>query len=688
MSGRLFRNLVESFSGPVYPINPRVEEIDSIRAYPSILDLPEAVDLAIVAVPAVHVVSVVSQCLEKGVRGLVLITAGFSEVGGEGPKRQAEVLALVRSRGIRMVGPNCLGVLNTDPAARLDGTFSGFPFPRGNVGVCTQSGALGFVIPDLLRAYQSGLSVMVSMGNKADVGENDLLAFWENDPCTEVCLLYLESFQDPRGFLEVARRVSSRKPVVVLKAGRTSAGIRVAGSHTAALASPDSAADAVLRQAGAIRVEDLQEFFEISALLATQPIPAGRRVAVLTNAGGPGVLCADALEAHGLCIAPFSSELREQLRPLVRPEAQVSNPVDLVGSNDPDLFARCLRLLLASREFDTLLVMFVPIRPGDSSRIARAVFDVRQTVSTTHTMLAIFVEAQPPASELADHRLTIPLFTYPERAARALASAVAYGEMRRRGSGTITEPGRFDHAAVQRIVESRMATGDDWLPQPEVQDLLLACGLPVPRWGIAGSVEDAAELAARLGGSVVAKVNSPTVLHKKASGGVIANLRGDQEVCAAYARLVAKVPDTRGVFIQELVAEGLEVLIGVIWDPTFGHQIGCGLGGSLVEALGRVAFRLLPLTDHDAEDLVQESTLARLLPHDGRSTSNGRVPLVDALLRISALVTCVPQIVEADLNPIRIFPDGSLSVLDARFRLHRVTADASDSSPAIQRPPT
>ncbi len=671
MSGRLFRNLLASFAGPVYPINPYVTAIESIRAYASILDVPDPIDLAFVAVPAAHVVAVVRECLSRGVRGLVVITAGFSEIGPTGEALQDEILTLVRTKGVRMVGPNCLGVVNTAADSGLNGTFSGFPFPSGNIGVASQSGALGFVIPDLLRASQVGLSTLISMGNKADLNENDLIASWRDDPRTDVGLIYLESFADPRGFVEIARDVTARKPIVALIAGRTGAGTRAAGSHTAALATPAAVANAVLRQAGVIRVDELQELAEVTMLLATQPLPAGRRVAILTNAGGPGVLIADALEEQGLLVPPFSSTLQAQLRALVRAEATVRNPVDLVGSNDPELYSSCLRVLLESGEAETVVAMFVPIRPGDSSRIARALLDRRRQAPTSPTLLAVFVESQPPTAELTGAGVTIPTFAYPERAAKALGRVVAYDEARRRVPGRISQLDRIDAAAIRTIVEDRTDATQGrggWLPPFQVQRLLTACDLPIPRWAVASSAEDAVAFGERLGGPFVMKIDSPTVLHKKAAGGILVNIQGAEAIRAAFARLTRAFPDSRGLFLQELLPEGIDALAGVMWETSAGHLIGCGLGGSWTEALGRVDFRLHPLTDRDAEDLIRDNPIGRLLETSGPSEAARWSPLQDVLLRLSALLSLAPEIVEADLNPIRILPDGSLRVLDARFR--------------------
>lgn len=671
MSGRLVRNLLQTFPGPVYPINPRAGTIASVPAYASIDDLPEPADLAFVAVPAAVALEAVTACLRAGVRGIVMITAGFSEVGREGKTRQGELTALIRSSGARLIGPNCVGIAGTDPRAPLNGTFADFPMVPGNAGLGAQSGAFGVVIPERLRRAGVGLSAMVAIGNKADVGENDLLAWWRDDPRTELVLLYLESFQEPRNFLRIAREVASRKPVVVLKAGRTEAGSRAAGGHTAALASPDALADGLLRQAGTIRVDDLDELIDIAALLASQPIPEGHRVAVLTNAGGPAVLCADALEAGGLLLPTFSPSLQDRLRALVRPESQVANPVDLIGSTDPVLFAKCLRLLLESGEADAVIASFVPLRPGDSLPIVRAIDEVAGATPDHPPLLAVLPLIDSPLPDCGEG-CRIPLLSDPGRAVRALARVVRYGEWRRSGGASaVPEALGLDGAALRRIIDVALVRGADagaWLASEEVQSVLSVCRMPVPRWEVVASAEAAVEAADRINGPVALKVDSPTVVHKRAAGGIALGLLGADAVRHAFARVTAAAADARGAFVQEMVDEGIEVLIGVVRDPQFGHAIGLGLGGSAVEALNLLAFRLHPLTDRDAEDLVRSGPLAVMLDRTA-GRSDARKTLQNMLLRLSALVTVVPEIAEVDLNPIRIHPDGSCFVVDARIRV-------------------
>ncbi|WP_169977800.1 acetate--CoA ligase family protein [Tautonia rosea] len=672
MGGRLVRNLLATFPGPVYPINPLAGTIASARAYASIDEVPEPVDLAFVVVPVAAALNVVKDCLRAGVRGIVMITAGFSEVGGEGKTLQGQVASLIRSSGVRLIGPNCVGIAGTDPASPMNGTFADFPMHPGHAGLGSQSGAFGVVLPERLRRAGVGLSAMVAIGNKADVSENDLLAWWRDDPRTEVVLLYLESFQNPRRFLQIAREVSVQKPIVVLKTGRTEVGSRAAGGHTAALASPDALAEGLIRQAGAIRVDDLDDLIDIAALLSSESIPRGRRVAVLTNAGGPAVLCADALGNDGLVLPTLSPDLQGRLRALVRPEARVVNPVDLIGSTDPALFAECLRLLLGSGEVDAMIASFVPLGPGDLPPIVRAIDEVAGSMSDRPPMLAIFPVGDDSPADPIEGRRIVPALSDPGRAARVLARAVRYGEwVRARGSAMVTEAIGLDVAAIRRVLDTARVRGDDsgeWLAPEDVQSVLSACRMPVPRWEVVASAEEAVAAADRIGGPVALKVDSPTVLHKRAAGGIALGLRGAAAIRDAYTRVTASAPDARGVFVQEMVGEGGEVLVGLARDPQFGHAIGVGPGGSAVEALNLVSFRFPPLTDRDAEELTLANPVAAMMPR-GTDRSAAMTRLQQILLRVSSLVTIAPEIAEIDLNPVRITSGGSCCVVDARIRV-------------------
>ncbi len=673
VSGRLFRNLLSSFQGPVYPINPKASEIAGALAFPTILDVPDDVDLAFIVVPARCATVAIEQCLQKRVRGLVVITAGFSETDTAGRRLQDELTSLVRAAGVRMIGPNCFGVFNTDPAVQLQGTFGSELTPRGNIGIGSQSGALGLVIPTYLRQWNVGASMFASIGNKADVSENDLLRYWRDDAATDVILLYLESFADPNEFRRLATDISPHKPIVALKSGRTQAGARAASSHTAALASPDRAADALFAQTGVLRVSTLPELFDVTTLLASQPLPRGGRVAILTNAGGPAILCADGLSLHGLTLPVFTRELQAELRRFLRPATSVANPIDLIASIDANEYRRCLQLVMDSDEVDAVITIYVPREPGTSAAVATAIREVTAAHGKEKTSLAVFMELGGMPTELHDEQVRVPGYLHPEAAAAALAASVTYAERRARPRGEVSQFTNIRSDECRQIVTiafRRLGATGGWLEPEEVQSLLAAIGLRVPRWRLVQSPDEAAETARDWQAPVVLKVISPTVLHKTDVGGVIVNVRGDAAVRAAFQHAKQAAADARGVLVQEYIAGGHETLIGVTRDPQFGHLITFGLGGVLVELLNDVACRLHPLTDRDADEMLASLRTSPVLTgYRGRPAADVAA-LRDALLRVSALVTGVPEIAEMDLNPIKAFAaNGGVYAIDARIRL-------------------
>lgn len=669
MPGRLFRNLLATFQGPVYAVNPKATAIESVKAYASVLDIPGDVDLAFIAVGSECVLRVVEECGRKGVRALVVISAGFAEMGQA--IGQDKLLEAIRAHGMRMVGPNCVGVVNTDRAVQLNGTFSPAAPPRGNMAICTQSGALGVVIPDYMRRSGAGVSSLVSIGNKADLGENDCLKHWEHDPATSVVMLYLESFQNPIELLPIAQRVSRRKPIVALKAGRTAAGTRAAGSHTAALASRSAAAEALFRQAGVIRVDTLQELFDVAKLFSTQPLPAGRRAAVLTNAGGPGVLCADVLESNGLELPEFSSELQSKLRGFLRPEVGVRNPIDLIASVDPDEFHRSMQLLLRSEEIDAVIVIYVPRTSGSGPAVLRAVRDAA-AAEPRKTLLTAFMETGQPAGE-ADAARDAPNFFFPEAAARALAHAVRYGEWLERPPGKHRDFFDVRLDVARRIVEravTRLGPSGGWLEPAEAYELLAAFGVPLAGWRVVRTPTEAIAAARTLGGPVAVKVIAPSVLHKSEHGGVELNLAGDAAVRDAYVRVTAPFADAQGALIQQYAPDGREALVGVTRDPSFGPLIAFGLGGVEAELIGDVTLRMHPLTDRDAAEMIGEIRSARLLDGYRNAPAADKPAIEELLLRVSALVDAVPEIAELDLNPVKLLALGQgLRAVDCRVLL-------------------
>jgi acetyl coenzyme A synthetase (ADP forming)-like protein len=672
IGARLFSNLVGSgFTGAVYPVNPKAGVVHSVRAYPSILDIPDPVDLAFIVVPAAFALDAVRECAEKRVKGLVVITAGFSEVpGGEDLERQ--ILEVARSAGMRMVGPNCMGVLNTDPAVQMNGTFAPVYPPRGNVAMSSQSGALGIAILDYARQNNIGISTFISVGNKADVSGNDLLLAWEEDPATDVIVLYLESFGNPRRFARLARRIARKKPIVAVKSGRTNAGTRAASSHTGALASVDVAVEALFNQAGVIRTTTLEELFGVASLLANQPVPGGRRVGVITNAGGPGILAADALESEELELPELSEGLRAKLAEALSPEASTRNPIDLIASASPEQYRHCIETLIESDEVDAVMVIYIPTTPDGLPGVAAA---VRETATAHHgkkTFVTVFMESEHSAALFEDAR--IPTYVFPEAAAIALSRAARYGEWLSRPEGTVPILAGIDPAAAHRVVAAaveRLGADGGWLEPGEVDEVLAAFGIRLPASRVVVTADAAADAAAEIGGKVVLKVIAPSALHKSDVGGVLLDVEGEGAVRAGFEHLMRVVDDPDGVLVQEMVPGGHEVLIGVTEDPSFGPLLVFGLGGVYVELLKDVAVRIAPITDRDAAEMMGEIKTARLLQGRYRSFPAGDLDaLQEALLRVSALVEAVPELVEMDMNPVKVLlPGEGVRVVDARIKV-------------------
>jgi acetate---CoA ligase (ADP-forming) len=674
VSGELFHNLLAAdFNGPVYPVNPKASVVQSVVAYKSVLDVPGPVDLAVLALPAPYVVQAAEECAAKGVRAIVVISAGFAETGPEGAQRQRELLAVCRAAGMRLIGPNCLGIVNTDAKVRLDATFGPIvPLP-GRVGFLSQSGALGLAIIDYANALGLGLSSFVSVGNKADISSNDLLSFWEQDERTDLVLLYLESFGNPRKFARVARRVARTKPVLAVKSGRSAAGARATSSHTGALlAASDVTVDALFDQAGVIRTDSLAELFEVASLLANQPIPAGRRVGIVTNAGGPGIMCADACEAGGLKVVQLSPPLQASLAEGLPAEAAVANPVDMLASAPPEHYRRTVELVAASGEVDAVIAIFIPPLPADTAAVAQAVRAAAATAGSVPVLHVVMSSADPPPEDGDGPRL--PRYQFPEDAARALVRAAEYATWRQRPEGQVPELAdvRDDEAAA--LLAAALADGPSsrWLAPEEVARLLGCYGVPIAEWRLAGSPEEAGAAADELAGPVALKAVAPRLVHKTEAGAVRLGLAGADAVRAAAAEMAAAVAAEGyaldGFLVQRMVGEGVELLVGVVHDASFGPVIACGAGGTAVELLKDVAVRITPLTDLDAAEMVRSLATYPLLDGYRGAPRADVAALADLLLRVSALVEAHPTIAELDCNPVKVLPDGVV-VVDARVRV-------------------
>jgi acetyl coenzyme A synthetase (ADP forming)-like protein len=675
IGGRLFTNLINGdYTGPVFPVNPKADVVRSVKAYPSILDVPDRVDLAFIVVPSRFVNSVVRECVEKGVRGLVVISAGFSETGEEGTRLEGELMQIVRDAGMRMVGPNCMGLINMDSAVSMNGQFGPLSPPAGNVAMSSQSGALGIAILDYATELNIGISTFISIGNQPDVSGDDLLLYWESDPSTDVILLYMESFGNPRRFARAARRIAKKKPIVAVKSGRTAAGARAASSHTGSLASLDVAVDTLFRQAGVIRTDTLTELFDVTSLVANQPLPKGKRVGILTNAGGPGILAVDALEANGLEVVEFSDELKERLRGFLAADASVGNPVDMIASAGAKEYAACIGALLTSDEIDALMTIFIPAAPEGAEEMATAIRDAAFEHHREKTFLTVYMSSGGAPRLFSSGEKRIPTYPFPEQAAFALSRAVEYHEWREKDEGAIVAMDGINAAAAHTVVGGALQRqGAGWLDPDEVEAVLGAYGLAMPKSVVAASVDQAVTAADAMAGPVVLKVISESALHKSDVGGVVLNIEGAAAIREGYAAVTSAVPDPQGVLIQEYVEGGHEVLIGMTEDPNFGPLIVFGLGGVFVELIGDVAFRIHPLTDLDAVEMIGEVKSAQLLAGYRGGAAGDVAAVQDALLRISALVADLPEIAEMDLNPVKVAePGNGLSVVDARIKVRPV----------------
>jgi acetate---CoA ligase (ADP-forming) len=693
------------FSGTVYPVNPRATAVHGVVAYPDLSSCPDVPDLVVVCVPAPLVAEVVDEAGELGVRAVTVVSAGFAEVGPAGEERQRELLEVARGHGMRLIGPNCMGLLNGSSGARMNATFAG-TFPRpGRVAMSSQSGALGLAVLDHIDALGLGVSSFVSIGNKADISGNDLLSYWEHDEDTDVVLLYLESFGNPRNFSRIARRVSRNKPVVVVKSGRTDAGRRAASSHTAAVSGGDSAAAALFTQTGVIRTDTLQGMFDVATLLDSQPLPRGRRVAVLTNAGGPGILATDACEANGLEVPTLSEATQAQLREVLSAEAGVGNPVDMVASAAGVDYARALRILGQSGEVDAVVVIFIPSGTAAGDEVAAALADARRTIDDGVSVLSVFMSKRGVPAELSAAR--VPSYAFPEDAARALGRVAAYADWRARPLGRVVRPDGIRTEAARAVVQSALqfdrspsgapligrAHGTElagagrsaraarngsrhrsvWLSQLETEAVLRAYGVPLARSRIASSPEQAAEAQREIGAPVVVKVASP--IHKTDVGGIELDLRNPSEAASAVERLQERLiaqdmPEHADRFLVQEMVQGVEMMVGVTHDPSFGPLLVTGMGGTLVELVRDVAIRVTPITDRDVSEMLDSLRMRPLL--DGyRGAPPGDVDaLTDLLFRIGALVEDVPEVVELDCNPVFVRPDGQgVVAVDVRMRV-------------------
>jgi acetate---CoA ligase (ADP-forming) len=694
----LLHNLVANqFEGAIFPVNPHARSIHSLRCYPSVAEIPDPIDLAVVMVPRDAVQAVVEQCLARGVGGLVVITAGFGETGPEGAAREERLRQAVRAAGVRMIGPNCMGVINTAAGVSLNATFAPTPARAGGLGFVSQSGALGVAILNVLADLDIGLTQFVSMGNKADVSGNDLLEHWEDDPETRVIAMYLESFGNPRRFTEIAKRVARKKPILVVKSGRTTEGARAATSHTGAIAGADLTVSDLLEQCGVLRADTIEELFDVARALARLPLPAGGRVGIVTNAGGPAIMATDACINLGLSMARLREATVAGLRRFLPAEASFGNPVDMIASAGAESYARTLAAVLDDPEVDLALVINVTPLLAKPIDVLDAIGEVAR--ARAKPTVAVMMATDEFYEEIKLRRDLPPVYRFPESAARALAMLARYAAWRRRpaaeataAAATTTEanaeattaPGiAADDAAVAALLDRAGADGN--LGPAEAFQVLELYGIPVARWqlvaaggdGEAGAAEEVAAVlaaAAEIGYPVVLKGVAPELVHKSEAHAVEIDLRGPEELAAAAGEMRRSVAAAgyrlAGFLVQQMARGGHEVIFGISTDASFGPLLMFGLGGKYVEVFEDVRFGVLPLDAYEAGEMVRGIRGIKLLTGVRGESGADLELLAEILLRLARLVTRHPRIVELDVNPFLAAPARrDAKALDVRLRV-------------------
>jgi acetate---CoA ligase (ADP-forming) len=677
----ILHQLVEfDFRGKLFPVNPKADSIHSMKAFPSVSAIPDPVDLAIVVVPREEVLGVVDDCGRKAVAGLVVITAGFAETGELGKQLEAQLGDRVRQYGMRMIGPNCMGVINTDPAVSMDATFAPTLPLVGHIAFMSQSGALGVAILNIARQLDIGFSYFVSLGNKANVSGNNLLEYWEDDPQTDLILMYLESFGNAKRFMQICRRISKRKPLLVVKSGRTEAGARAASSHTGALVARqglDVATDALLEQSGVVRVNTVEELFDLALAFSKNPLPRGNRLGILTNAGGPAIMATDTAIAHGLAIANFSERTCHDLRRLLPPEASIQNPVDMMPQSDRGKYDTCARILLEDDGVDMLLVVFVPPMLINAVDIVLGLEQLRHKY--LKPVVGVIMATDECFAELnRDHPNHMALYIFPESAVNALAALDRYRQWREKPVGEVQ---RFEvrKGVAEELIQEVRRQGRGQLTAEESLRLMSYYGIPVAKSIPAANREELARVAKDIHYPVVLKGVASDLVHKMDAGGVLVDIRGPEELLAGAQSMTQSIArhcndsaGTRGLgfLVQEYVRGGREVIVGMTHDPKFGPLVMFGLGGIYVETVKDVVFRVPPLTDREAEEMIRQIRGFSLL-----SGVRGEGPvdfkaLAEILQRFSQLAEDLPEIAEIEINPLLVFPRAAeFRAVDARVRL-------------------
>ena len=670
------------FTGNIYPVNPKGGIIEGFQAYTSVAEIPGEVDLAIIVVNSKFVLDTIDQCHAKGIKGLCIITAGFKETGAEGAEAEKQLLAKVREYGMRCVGPNCLGVLNTDPAISMDATFAEALPERGHIGFVSQSGALGGGILNILKDLNLGFAQFISIGNQADVNAETAMEYWENENDVEQILLYMESIQNPSNFRKLASRISKKKPILALKAGRSAAGASAASSHTGSLAGADKAANALLSQSGVIREYSLKNLFSTAKVFANCPIPKGDRVAIITNSGGPGIMATDAICENGMQMAQITEETKSKLRSFLPAAASVKNPIDMIASAPIEHYQQTLETVIADENVDMIMVIYLPFLGLKDIDVAKAVMEIKKQYPHK-PVIGVFMTKNEFFTEISNLEVNMPFFMYAEEAAEGFLRLNQQRLWMEQPEGRIPCYD-VDRAKVENIIKSSIAEGRDQLTTLESIDVLQAYGIRACKYGLATNEEEVVTLGNSIGYPVVMKMTSKTTSHKTDVGGVRVNIQSEEQLRAEYQDLISKLTEKglieglEGVIIQEMVKGNREMVCGIATDPQYGPMMMFGLGGVFVEALKDVTFRIAPLTDIDASEMVRSVKAYKLL-QGARGTKPANIDQIqETLLRLSQMVNDFKFIDELDINPLLISEKtGEGIAVDGRIKVRLEEAKAS-----------
>ena len=646
------------FTGDIYPVNPKGGEIQGFKAYTNVKEIPGDVDLAIIVIAQKFVLNAIDECHEKGIKGICIISAGFKEAGAEGAQAEKELVAKLKEYGMRCVGPNCLGVVNTAPDIRMDGCFAESLPERGNIGFVSQSGALGGGILNILKDLNLGFAQFISIGNQADINAETAMEYWENEDDVEQILLYMESIQNPANFRKLASRITKKKPILALKAGRSAAGASAASSHTGSLAGADKAANALLQQSGVIREYSLKNLFATAKVFATSPIPKGDRVAIITNSGGPGIMATDAVCEYGMQMAKISDATKEKLRSFLPAAASVKNPIDMIASAPIEHYKQTLETVIADENVDMIAVIYLPFLGLKDIDVAKALMEIKAK-NPEKPIIGIFMTKNEFFTQLSNMDVNMPFFMYAEEAADGFNRLNQQRKWMERPEGKIPVYD-VNKAKAEKIIKGAVADGRAQLTTLESIDVLDAYGIRACKYGLATNEQEVVELGNSIGYPVVMKMTSKTTSHKTDVGGVRVNIQSEEQLRAEYKDLIAKLTEKglidglEGVIIQEMVKGNREMVCGIATDPQYGPMMMFGLGGVFIETMKDVTFRIAPLTDIDAEEMIKSVKAYELLK-GARGTKPADIAQIqETLLRLSQMVNDFKFIDELDINPLLI----------------------------------